>query len=152
MKTKIIIGIVLTLALLQFIRIDKTNPASKPESDFLTISGENSTAESMIKAACYDCHSNTTVYPWYTNIAPVSWMIKHHVNEGRDELNFSHWDSYSMEEKIDLLQESSEEVLDGEMPALSYRIMHSSARMSEEEKSRLAEWFKAKAYYLTNPE
>lgn len=152
MKTKIIIGIVLALALIQFVRIDKINPASKPESDFLVISGENSTAEKMIKDACYDCHSNTTDYPWYANIAPVSWMIKHHVNEGRSDLNFSNWDSYTLQEKIDLLNGSSEEVSDGEMPILLYSIMHSSARLSDKEKSQLAEWFKAKAYYMINPE
>ena len=95
----------------------------------------------MIKSACYDCHSNKSKHPWYSSIAPVSWWIYDHVEEGREHLNFSEWANYSAERKAHKAEECIEEVEEGEMPMWSYQIAHSEARLSDEELSTLMDWF-----------
>ena len=83
--------------------------------------------------ACFDCHSNATAWPWYSHVAPVSWLLQSHVEEGRRALNFSDW-SRPYEEA----EESGEVVRNGKMPTLDYRLMHPHARLSAAERSALA--------------
>lgn len=87
--------------------------------------------------ACYDCHSNETVWPWYTNIAPISWLTTRDVKEGRQKLNFSEWGGGQEED------ETVEVVLEGEMPPVYYGWVHASARLSEGERVLLAEGLRA---------
>jgi len=85
----------------------------------------------IARAACYDCHSNETDWTWYSNVAPMSWLVQHDVDEGRAALNFSEWDrEQNIDDLVDVVKE-------GEMPPLSYRILHSDARLSNEERARL---------------
>jgi hypothetical protein len=88
--------------------------------------------------ACFDCHSNQTQWPWYSHIAPLSWLVRSHVDEGRGELNFSEWNR-SYEEA----SEAAEAVQEGEMPLTSYLLLHPSARLSEDEKQALVRGLKA---------
>ena len=99
MKKKILIGLVIVFVIIQFFRIDKTNPTINKADDFISITNPPLEIASMLKASCYDCHSNETKYPWYSSISPVSWWVKHHVDEGRDELNFSKWSTFSEKKK-----------------------------------------------------
>lgn len=85
--------------------------------------------------ACYDCHSNETVYPWYSNIAPASWLLQNHVDEGRQYLNFSEWGSGKEGEEP---EELGEVVLEGEMPTWDYELMHAAARLTPAEIDALA--------------
>ena len=78
---------------MQAFRIEKSNPTSDPANDFIAVTQPSDEIVTILKDACYDCHSNNVTYPWYTNIAPFSWWIKDHVNDGRDELNFSEFKS-----------------------------------------------------------
>ncbi len=87
--------------------------------------------------ACYDCHSNETVWPWYTNIAPISWLTTRDVDEGRRKLNFSEWGGGQKED------ETVEVVLEGEMPPVYYGWIHSSARLSDSENAQLVEGLQA---------
>jgi hypothetical protein len=87
----------------------------------------------IAKRACFDCHSNETDWPAYSKVAPVSWLIQRDVSEGRKALNFSEWQRPQKE-----AEEAGEEVLEGEMPLRMYRLMHSHARMSAEDRERLA--------------
>jgi hypothetical protein len=82
--------------------------------------------------ACYDCHSNETVWPWYSNIAPVSWLIQRDVEEGRRRLNFSEWPPRRLER-----EELSEVVYEGEMPPAYYLVIHSGARLTDAQKQTL---------------
>jgi hypothetical protein len=91
-----------------------------------------STRELAVRA-CFDCHSNTTHWPWYSNVAPVSWFVQRHVEEGREALNFSEWQRPQKE-----ASESAEAVLEGEMPLGSYALLHSTARLSPPERQALA--------------
>ena len=99
--------------------------------------------EAILQKACYDCHSNRTRYPWYANIQPGGWWMQHHVNEGKQSLNFSEWISYKQEDMPHILEELQEEVVEGGMPLPSYLWIHEDAKLSAAEKSALLAWAKA---------
>lgn len=129
------------LIVAQFFRIDKTNPTIDITKDFIAISNPNEEVKRILKASCYDCHSNETKYPWYTNVAPVSWMVKNHINEGRKHLNFSVWGTYDLKKLDHKLEECVDEVKEGEMPMSAYSLFHNEAILSEAQKAVLVDWF-----------
>ena len=129
---------------MQFFRIDKTNPPVNQELDFITITQSNIEIAQMLKDACYDCHSHESKYPWYSDVAPVSWWVKGHINEGIKHLNFSEWGKYKTEEANHKLEEGAEKVEKKEMPITPYLITHSEARITEEQRAALATFFKEK--------
>ncbi len=135
------IALIVILVVSQFIRIDKTNPPSEAANDFITITKPSEEIAGILKASCYDCHSHQTVYPWYTNIAPVSWWIKNHVNEGSHHLNFSLWGTYKSRRMDHKLEECVEMVEEGEMPMSSYTLIHGNAKLSKEQQTALVSWF-----------
>jgi len=93
--------------------------------------------------ACFDCHSNETEWPWYSNIAPVSWMVQNHTEEGREYLNFSEWGQGNLEAEEG--EHMAESIYDGEMPLTSFLITHPEARLSDAEKQMLARGLMATA-------
>lgn len=143
MFKKVLIGLLIVFGVMQFFRIDKTNPKVDKAKDFLAITQPPADIDKLIRSACYDCHSNETVYPWYSNVAPVSWFLEHHIEEGREHLNFSVWGDYAEGKANHKLHECEEEVEDGEMPLNSYTWTHGDAKLSSEQKEKLAHWFKA---------
>ncbi len=90
--------------------------------------------QELAQRACYDCHSNETDWPWYSNIAPISWLVQHDVDEGRSKLNFSEWDKPQEE-----AHEAAETVREGEMPLWYYTITHGDAKLSDAEKQELVQ-------------
>jgi hypothetical protein len=138
---KVLIALVLLFLIIQIFRIDKSNPAIEPSSDFLSITKPSAEVTGLLMSACYDCHSNSTKYPWYTNVSPVSWWIKHHVNEGRAELNFSEWAGYSSRKKDHKLDEAVEMIEGNEMPLDSYTWTHEEAKLNAEQKQTLIAFF-----------
>ncbi len=139
---RILLGVAAVLVIIQFFGIDKTNPPVEASQDFLSIANPPAEIAALIKSSCYDCHSHQTKYPWYTNVAPVSWMIGHHIEEGREHLNFSKWGTYPAKKRAHKIEECYEEVEEGEMPMKGYVILHSEAKMSKEQKEQLIAWFK----------
>jgi hypothetical protein len=138
---KILLALVLLLVIIQVFCINKEMPETDPSRDFMTLTNAPADIASILNASCYDCHSNSTVYPWYTNISPVSWWIRHHVNEGREELNFSEWGAYSSRRKDHKLKEAVEQVEAGEMPMSSYLWVHKNAELNAEQKEKLNAFF-----------
>jgi len=138
---KIGIALLSLLIIFQFFRINKTNPAVDKFQDFIIITKAPPEIAAMLRVSCYDCHSNEVTYPWYTNIAPFSWWIKQHVNEGSRHLNFSVWGTYKSRKADKKLKECVENIEEGEMPMTSYTLMHSNARLSSEQKATLEAWF-----------
>ena len=138
----VVYALLLFLVVAQFFPIDKTNPPADQSLDFVTIEQPTNVMESIIKATCYDCHSHETKYPWYTNVAPVSWWVKGHIDNGVKKLNFSEWGAYSDKKRKHKLEECVEFVEETRMPILSYIIAHSEARMSEEERTEMVAYFK----------
>lgn len=138
----ILIALVAFLIIAQFFPIDKINPTSDPAVDFLTIQQPPENIALMLKDACYDCHSNQTKYPWYTNVAPFSWWIKGHIDHGREHLNFSEWGNYSAKKAKHKLEECHEFVEETKMPLMSYWIAHPEAKLSTEQRAAMVSWFK----------
>lgn len=94
----------------------------------------------LLKNSCYSCHSNETYYPWYSYVAPSSWLVAKDVREGRDELNFSTWTSYSMMDKLAKLDDIVEEVKEGEMPMGIYTLIHPSAKLDDAQIQLIVTW------------
>lgn len=106
---------------------DHSNPAVVQEPTW-----DSSRTRELAKQACFDCHSNESTWPWYSNIAPVSWLVQHDVNEGRSRLNFSDWRGFKEPGEL------GEIVLEGEMPPATFLMMHPEARLTDKEKQELA--------------
>lgn len=124
------------LVLAQLIRVDKTPPEAQGE---IPAPPE---VRQILTRACYDCHSNQTTWPWYTNVAPVSWWISNHVHEGRRHLDFTQWDTYPAKRRKKKMEETRELVEKGEMPMPSYLWVHDEAKLSEQDKKTLIDWAK----------
>lgn len=137
-----LISAIILLAIQSF-RIDKTTHPIDATKDFIAINKPSAEVSNTLKVACYDCHSNQSTYPWYTNIAPVSWWIKHHINEGSEHLNFSEWGTYTEKRKNHKLDECVELVEEGEMPMNSYTWIHKEAKLTDTQKLELVTFFKA---------
>ncbi len=101
----------------------------------------------LAQRACFDCHSNETNYPWYANVAPVSWLLERHIVEGREHLNFSDWNQSheGHDEEGHEAEEMGETVLEGEMPMRSYLLTHPEARLTDAERQALIEGLAATA-------
>jgi hypothetical protein len=94
----------------------------------------------VLERACWDCHSNQTRWPWYAHLAPVSWLVAHDVDEGRDELNFSTWDAYPAKKRAKKLEELIEVIEEDEMPLWYYVLLHPDARLAPPDRERLIGW------------
>lgn len=96
--------------------------------------------QALLQNACYDCHSNHTRYPWYVKIQPVAWLMSHHITEGKKELNFDEFGTYSGRRQLSKLKSIAGSVKDASMPLSSYTFMHNKARLSELEKELIIDW------------
>ncbi|PTT19398.1 cytochrome C [Chryseobacterium sp. HMWF028] len=134
--------IVLFLIVIQFFDTDKNIAAVTSKNAIEKHYRVPAHVQELLKASCYDCHSNTTVYPWYNNIQPVKWWLQDHVNSGKRHFNFDEFNSYSKEKKLKKLDEVVETIKNGEMPLASYTIIHQNAKLSDTEKSAIEQWVK----------
>ncbi len=142
MMKKTFYVLLVAFIIIQFFPIDKTNPPVNARMDFLTIKQTPEDVNKIIRNSCYDCHSNESRYPWYSNVAPVSWWLKEHINDGRKHLNFSTFATYDSKKQIHKLDESIEMIEKGAMPMESYLLAHQSARLNEADKKTLINYFK----------
>jgi len=131
-----IIFIVVFLILLgiQFIPINKTNPIITQDIQ------APAEVKSILRNSCYNCHSNETKWPWYSELAPVSWMIVNDVNDARKKLNFSSWDKISFEKKEELKKDIWDEVRQDEMPLSLYLYLHPDAKLDLSQKNMIKKW------------
>ena len=123
------VAFVLILVAVQFIRPDRTNPATDASRSIEAQVGAGSELAAVLRRGCRDCHSNATVWPRYADIAPLSWAMAYAVNEGRKAVNFSEWAAYQPERQKTLLAESCADVTSGKMPG-AYALLHSEMRLS----------------------
>ncbi len=143
MKNKIWLAIPVALLAIQFIQPDIRNPPVVAAMDIQQVANPPADVKAVLKAACYDCHSNETRYPWYSRVAPVSWWVANHVDEGREALNFSTFGALSPGDRSEILEEAGEKVTEGEMPLASYTWMHPEARLSAAQRNLLSGWLNA---------
>jgi hypothetical protein len=122
------------LVAIQFVPVDTTNPPVETE---VPAPAEVAT---ILERSCYDCHSNRSRWPWYSRVAPVSWLVAHDVAEAREHLNFSEWNRLDAKDQAKALEEIWEEVEEGEMPLWFYLPLHPEARLSPGDLERLRGW------------
>lgn len=124
----------IALIVIQFIPVKRTNPASISEID------APADVKAIFRNSCFDCHSNETVWPWYSYIAPASWLLVSDVNEGRENLNFSNWGNLDRSKQTKLREEIWEEIREERMPLWQYRILHPGSKLSQEQKNLIRNW------------
>jgi len=134
---KALLILVALLGAIQLIRPDRTNP---PVDTKIALHAPEKVAK-ILKRSCYDCHSDETVWPWYSDIAPLSWSIVGHVNDGRKALNFSRWATIDPKTKTKRLKRAVKTTANGMMPLSSYLWIHKDAKLSKEDKEILKTWF-----------
>lgn len=139
---KVLVILLMVFIIIQFFPIDKINPTVNTGMDFLTIKQTPESVAEIIRSSCYDCHSDESKYPWYSNIAPASWFMKKHIDEGRKKLNFSIFATYEPKRQIHKLEEAVEMLEKKEMPLETYLLIHQDARLSEEQSKILIDYFK----------
>ena len=122
------------LIAIQFIPVNKTNPPVTAELNAPT------EIMSVFKKSCYDCHSNETEWPWYSFVAPVSWIVSGDVKDGRLHLNFSKWENFSRKNIVKMKEEIWEEIERGKMPLGKYIFMHPEAELDHKETDLIKEW------------
>ena len=141
----VLVVLLVGFALLQLANPSRTSPPV--EQDFIATAKPPASVAAAIRAACYDCHSSETIWPWYSRIAPVSWLIASDVNEGRDHLDLSDWptESADVAKKLDRINE----VLGyREMPPKKYTLIHAAARLTETQRKEIMDWTDATAAKL----
>jgi len=124
----------------QAYRPDRTNPRVDESKTLGAHARVPPEVAAILERSCNDCHSSETRWPWYSHVAPVSWWLKSHVEEGRRELNVSEWGTYAPRKRERKLHEICQQVEAGQMPLKSYLPLHPSARLSDEDKRVLCEW------------
>lgn len=142
---KKVLKIVLIIFVIAFIVIQFKKPSKNAGEE---IAANQITAVQMmpedlqqiLKVSCYDCHSNTTHYPWYYNIQPVAWVLNDHIVAGKDELNFSEFATYPTYRRYKKFKEIIKEVKDGDMPISSYTLLHRDASLNADQKLLIENW------------
>lgn len=138
---KIVAIVLFAFGIIQLIPVDRNNPKVKTSENFVDVFSTSSEVREILKTACYDCHSNETIYPDYAKIAPISWAIKDHINEGREHLNFSVWTTYNQDLKKNMLESSIADLQQNRMPMAGYMVYHPDARLNEAQKKVLINYF-----------
>ena len=150
LKWTVIVLVVLFLGI-QLMRPARSNP---PVDESQTIEARTQMTpqvKAIFERSCNDCHSNKTVWPWYTNVAPISWWIVGHINEARQLMNLSEWGKLDRDRQDRKLRQICDEVTDGGMPLPSYLPMHPKAKLSDQDKKTLCDWTSAERQRLSGP-
>ena len=139
-KKKVLIIVGLIIITLQFIQPVHNKSTQVLATDISKIYVFPDSVQKILTVSCYDCHSNNTNYPWYFNIQPVGWILASHIKDGKNNLNFSEFGSYSTRKQANKLRAISSSVKDGSMPISSYTLLHSDAKLSNHQKELINSW------------
>ncbi len=139
-RTVWLIALIAVFLFIQLIPYEQPEISEENPDDLMLHTEVPQEVAVLLKSACYDCHSNETVYPWYSKVAPVSWLVLHDVKEGREELNFSLWNKLKITKKAKMLDKISEYVQSEEMPLKIYSIMHPEARLDSVKRKKIIDW------------
>ncbi len=140
MIKKIVLFLLIVLVIAQFFRPEKNEGELTSLDAFFSETTPPDDVKMVLKQACFDCHSDVTKYPWYSNITPINYWLADHVEEGKEELNFSNWSSYSIKRKDHKLEETIEMIEKGEMPLDSYTWVHGDAVLNENQIQAIKDW------------
>lgn len=131
---------VLLLVAIQLVPVDVRNFPVSPEGSIYGIETVPMEVKSVFESSCNNCHSNQTRWPWYSRLAPASWIVAHDVHEGRRHMNFSEWSSYSQKKRDEKLENICDQLMNGDMPDGKYLLIHRNARLSEGQKEAVCRW------------
>ncbi len=147
---KIALAVGVVFIAIQFIQPAHNKSGQVLPTDFAKVYTVPPNVQSVLQNACYDCHSNNTVYPWYSNVQPMAWVMASHIKNGKNKLNFSDFGSYTSRRQISKLKGIANEVKDDEMPISSYKWMHKKANLTKEEKVLIMDWMNKTADSLSS--
>jgi hypothetical protein len=136
----VLIALAILLAAAQFMPLERTNPPADPRHDIVAQLAPPAAVSAAFDRACRDCHSNSTRWPWYSRVAPVSWVVVDDVKDGRRQLNLSEWGRYDRAKAAEKLNEVCEQVKMGEMPDFKYTLIHRDAKLSDAEVQAICGW------------
>ncbi|REJ76277.1 MAG: hypothetical protein DWQ47_11745 [Acidobacteria bacterium] len=125
---------------IQFIPANRNQSNVIPETDFIRTFEPPDDVQSVLRNSCYDCHSNNTRYPWYNNLQPAAWFMEGHITDGKKELNFSEFGTYSKRRQKSKLRSVISQIKAEEMPLPSYTWIHWDAKLSDKEKELIENW------------
>ncbi len=137
MIKKLLIAAAIVVVAIQFIPVDRSNPPVAMDA------ATDDATKAILRRACYDCHSNETMWPWYSYVAPVSWLVSSDVEHAREHLNFSEWDKYDEKRVGKIKEEIVEEVGEKRMPLKIYLPMHPEAKISDTDFQIIKAWAEA---------
>lgn len=152
MLKKILLGLVVIVVALQFIRPEKNLAASPPKTDLLALHPAPAEVKQMLQVGCYDCHSDHTRYPWYAEIQPLGWWLAQHVRDGKRELNLSGFGDLSAKRQAGKLEAMVDVIGRREMPLPSYTITHRDAVFTDAQIKQLTAWLDALRDKVAPPE
>jgi hypothetical protein len=135
-----LIFIIIALIGSQFVRPDRFTTAEVTSDDITKKLQVPQNVQDIFKRSCFDCHSNHTVWPWYTNVSPVSWLVADDVTKGRKKMNMSEWGKMSQSKQEKKLQDICDQITDGTMPLDKYLLIHKDAVLSQQEKDAICKW------------
>jgi hypothetical protein len=135
-----LIILVIALVVIQFFRPDRVSTQDINDNDITKKMQVPDNVQQILKRSCFDCHSNHTVWPWYSNIAPMSWLVAQDVRKGRAKMNFSEWGKISPSKQEERLESICDEIKEDEMPLKNYLLIHGDAKLSQQEKDVLCKW------------
>src|SRR5229473_3816620 len=136
----LVVGLSVLCLAIQFVRPARTNPAVDESQTIFARTQMTPQVTAILNRSCADCHSNKTVWPWYTNVAPLSWFIVNHVNEARPRLNLSEWGKLDRDRQSKKLQQMCDEVTDGGMPLSTYTPLHPGSKPTSADIKALCDW------------
>jgi Haem-binding domain len=139
----ILVGLALVLIVMQFIPMDLPPSSNDNDGDIIKSGLVSQDVATLLTTSCYNCHSNETKYPWYSYVAPSSWLIARDVREAREELNFSSWQSYDTTKMLGKLDDITSEVGEGHMPMPIYTFMHPAAKLDDAQRELIVAWAEA---------
>ena len=139
----LVVAIVLVI---QVIPVERNVSTVPPGQSFERTQKVPANVAAILKVSCYDCHSNNSRYPWYSELQPGAWFMAQHIKKGRDELNFDEFNNYSKRRKKAKIKSIISQIEKDEMPLRSYRMMHGNARLSADEKKELLDFFRDNEY------
>ena len=134
------VGLRVVLIALQFVPVPRNAGPAEGPSSLVAAQPVPAEVQAILRRACYDCHSNHTNYPWYAAVQPVGWWLNDHVAEGKGELNFSEFATYSTKRVVRKLRSTADEVRERHMPLKSYLLMHGEAKLTDADVTLLATW------------
>lgn len=137
---KIAILLVVILVGVQFIPTDFNHQEYTPKTDIRYVYDVPGNVMNILQTSCYDCHSNNTNYPWYSNVQPMRLLMDGHIREGKEELNFNEFGNYSQRKQKNKLDRISKQVKADKMPLPSYLLLHSNAKLSDDDKQKIINW------------